>query len=402
MWWWLRVWKQPNDETPRSLLVGPARRHSTNPHRFVSTHLLHSGHFNTWKIHCDTTDARYLLTGICAPRFAKPARHGVIPQAPHTALVVDPVHTKDKDDISTNQSLEKLRIFVLQTKMHSSDEDDELRQAIALSLGEEYQPMSGSPSTGRRPSSQVGKTSAIPRKDPVIVDLCEDTDASDNELTDVLPAKQTRLPVPLPISTDLDGRDKIQEKEQSPFLGSEKTSHGSFKNAGSSSKSLFQTLDRKQMEEERLARRKRKASVSPPGLRRKKLAFRDSDVQFVAENRATIVGKPEKKQIEESVFQVVPTSTGPLPRPSPSSTPGFQYPRGVVRKTWAFGYAREEDIKIEEVLQKDDLNIAVLSAFQWDVEWLLHKLDLNKTKIIFVMQAKDEDTVCVSSKKLAD
>ncbi|KAI9884129.1 MAG: hypothetical protein M1823_004101 [Watsoniomyces obsoletus] len=275
--------------------------------------------------------------------------------------------------------------------MHSSDEDEDVKQAIALSLGNEYQPISGS-------SSKVGETTAVPGKESVIVDLCDDTDASDNELTAVLPVKGTTHPVP--ISADTGDRNGKEEIEQSPVAGPDQAIHGlpedagpslDSKDTGSTTKSLLQTLNRKQMEEERLARRKRKASVSPPGLRRKKLT-QDSDIEVLSEKRRKAVNKEENEQIQEPVLQGVSTGTGPLLGLSPSSTSGIQYPQGVVRKTWAFGYAREEDIKIEEVLQKKDLSIAVLSAFQWDVEWLLHKLDLNKTKIIFVMQAKDEAT----------
>ena len=48
-----------------------------------------------------------------------------------------------------------------------------------------------------------------------------------------------------------------------------------------------------------------------------------------------------------------------------------------------------DDITIEEVLQKDKLELAVLSSYQWDEEWLLSKLTL-KTKIILVAYAVDE------------
>jgi hypothetical protein len=72
---------------------------------------------------------------------------------------------------------------------------------------------------------------------------------------------------------------------------------------------------------------------------------------------------------------------------------GIEYPRGILKKTWAFRYDREEDIKIEEVLQKRDLKIAVLSAFEFDVQWLLTKIDTDSTKVVLVMQAKDAATV---------
>jgi hypothetical protein len=73
--------------------------------------------------------------------------------------------------------------------------------------------------------------------------------------------------------------------------------------------------------------------------------------------------------------------------------PGIQFPDGIVKKTWAYGYPRQDDIKIEEVFQKDDLELAILSSFQWDDEWVLSKLNLRKTKVICVVQADREEQV---------
>jgi hypothetical protein len=74
---------------------------------------------------------------------------------------------------------------------------------------------------------------------------------------------------------------------------------------------------------------------------------------------------------------------------------GIQFPDGIVKKTWAYGYPRQDDIKIEEVFQKDDLELAVLSSFQWDDEWVLSKLNLRKTKVICVVQADREEQVSI-------
>lgn len=72
---------------------------------------------------------------------------------------------------------------------------------------------------------------------------------------------------------------------------------------------------------------------------------------------------------------------------------GVKFPEGVVRKTWAYGCPRRgDDIKIEEVLQKSDLELAVLSSFQIDTEWIISKL-CDKTKVIWVLQAKTEAEV---------
>jgi hypothetical protein len=76
---------------------------------------------------------------------------------------------------------------------------------------------------------------------------------------------------------------------------------------------------------------------------------------------------------------------------------GIQFPDGIVKKTWAYGYPRQCDIKIEEIFQKDDLELAVLSAFQWDEEWVLSKINLQKTDVLCVVQAEREDQVRIYS-----
>ncbi len=65
-----------------------------------------------------------------------------------------------------------------------------------------------------------------------------------------------------------------------------------------------------------------------------------------------------------------------------------------MKKTWVYGQARlGDDIKIEEVLQKTQLELAVLSSFQWDEDWLMSKVDITRTKLILVAFAADEAQV---------
>ncbi|KAI5859333.1 phospholipase D/nuclease [Durotheca rogersii] len=119
-------------------------------------------------------------------------------------------------------------------------------------------------------------------------------------------------------------------------------------------------LDRKKMEEERLARlRKRKASESDAG---------DQDRR-----------QRPKLDTEARIDSTAESNPRRLP-----------FPKGVVKKTWAAGFPREDDIKIEEVLQKDELELAVLSSFQWDEEWMLSKIDITKTRIVCIAFASSE------------
>ncbi|KAI1816235.1 phospholipase D/nuclease [Poronia punctata] len=138
---------------------------------------------------------------------------------------------------------------------------------------------------------------------------------------------------------------------------------------------VFQSmgLDRKKMEEERLAR----------AAKRKAPTDMESDERH-----------PRRAKTEShSKYQDLPnrpTSDSAVGTNAASQPPALPYPRGVVKKTWASGYPRQGDIKIEEIFQKDQLELAVLSSFQWDDEWLLSKIDIRKTKIICVAFASNE------------
>ena len=120
----------------------------------------------------------------------------------------------------------------------------------------------------------------------------------------------------------------------------------------------FLGLDRASMERERLER-KRKAG-SPP------LASK-------------VASKPLRRCVDNESPEI--------------RTRGVCFPKGAVKKTWAFGFPRDgSDIKIEELIQRSDLQVAVLSSFQWDMDWLFSKIDMSMSKVILVMQAKDEAT----------
>jgi hypothetical protein len=63
-----------------------------------------------------------------------------------------------------------------------------------------------------------------------------------------------------------------------------------------------------------------------------------------------------------------------------------------VKKTrLANSQRKHDDISIEEVLQKDDLELAVLSSFLWDMEWILGKLNTKKTRVLLVVHAPNEE-----------
>ncbi|KAF4550621.1 Hypothetical protein D9617_16g014090 [Elsinoe fawcettii] len=131
-------------------------------------------------------------------------------------------------------------------------------------------------------------------------------------------------------------------------------------------------LDRKAMEAERLARMaarnggaglKRDRAISPPPLLRPSKVARMS----------------ESGNISASAAQTTSTQ-----QPLGSST--LKYPHGKLLKTWAFGHNRDgREIKIEEVLEKATLETALVSSFQYDLEWLFTKFTTQKTKFHFVV-----------------
>jgi hypothetical protein len=122
-------------------------------------------------------------------------------------------------------------------------------------------------------------------------------------------------------------------------------------------------LDRKAMEEERLARLgKRKRDPSP-----------DQPSKQIANM------KPSHKIQANTV------------KSNASSLTSLQYPRGTIKRTAATKYPRTDDITIDEVLQADSVHTAVISSFMWDSEWLNKKLNPLKVKQIWIMNAKGQD-----------
>lgn len=138
-------------------------------------------------------------------------------------------------------------------------------------------------------------------------------------------------------------------------------------------------LDRKQMEQERLARKRIPPSISPPPPRKRlKTATRDQTAQLMPGTETITTASQATATSRASCSSI---GKGPV------------FLTGTVKKTWAFGHERKgDDVKLEEVLQRDDLNLAVLSSFQWDIDWLLAKINSRNTQITLVMQAKDQAT----------
>ncbi|KAI1638816.1 tyrosyl-DNA phosphodiesterase-domain-containing protein [Biscogniauxia mediterranea] len=236
------------------------------------------------------------------------------------------------------------------------DEEAALRYAIALSMQESGMPQSASAS-----------------EKPTIV-LSSDDEEDDLERGPSYPPtpKKTASASKSPAvkdTTDGEGKGSVKTTPVEP-LGADPSSSSSSSSqpaptaaaAAASSNGLATLgLDRKKMEEERLAR--------------------------IAKRKA-----PSSEQKSQDRRQRVKLDEGPNVASAANTKPsrGLPFPKGVVKKTWARGYPRQDDIKIEEVFQKDDLQLAVLSSYQWDEGWMLSKLDIKRTKLICVAFASSE------------
>jgi hypothetical protein len=199
---------------------------------------------------------------------------------------------------------------------HMESDDEDLKLAMAMSLQE------GSP----RPTRD---TTASAKNDPI--DLTSDSD--DNEDEDL------RRAIALSI-------------QESSNIDTEQSSATTVAKAAAVDKtSGFMGMDRKAMEQERLARLgKRKRDASPE--------------------------RPSKQVARPLAAKEAPGATR------------LQYPTGAIKRTFASKYPRTDDITIDELLEASKVNIAVISSFQYDSDWLYEKLDPIKVKQIWLMNGK--------------
>lgn len=176
-------------------------------------------------------------------------------------------------------------------------------------------------------------------------------------------------------------------------------------------------VDLAELARERMAResaRKRQRSISPPAPRspRKAPKLDASTVSLPSGARLTsfssVVQNDQQTRKSEaansanqrlSTLNTLESAQRSTEHKCESQTEALRpgdviYPQGIVRKTWAFGHVRDgNDIKLEEVLEPNTLRTAVLSAFQWDTDWVLSKLKVppnnGTTRCVFIMQGKE-------------
>lgn len=265
------------------------------------------------------------------------------------------IHVPPRKRVSTSVDATRTRFFPL-TQCHppttidsieamaSSDDDEDLKRALAISLEE-----------------------SKPSQPTIVID-------SDSEDEDVRRAVALSLQddgeddASLRTSGDNAGASATQNSLYASELlhndaASQQSLAAASKSAGNATPGGLLGMDRKAMERERLARLgKRKRSTSP-------------ERTVKAPSRASSATPAAHRDLNN--------------RPHATSS-GVQYARGAVKRTFAVGYPRTDDITIEELLQTSTLNIAVLSAFQLDDKWVHSKIDAEKIKQLWIFHAKGE------------
>ncbi|CAK7213700.1 hypothetical protein SCUCBS95973_001888 [Sporothrix curviconia] len=180
------------------------------------------------------------------------------------------------------------------------------------------------------------------------------------------------------------------------------------------------------MEAERLARRQKalEAQQAQTGTQSSASTSRDGSVQDAAQSKEAhhlkqswkLHQSPKKRKAEDDIIVIASddadtdTDTdnkdakindnrangggdkkGKVARGPSTLSAHLPYAKGVVKKTWVRGQPRNgDDVTIDEVWQKKDLELAVLSSFQWDEEWMVTHLDLRRTRILLIAFAADD------------
>lgn len=223
--------------------------------------------------------------------------------------------------------------------MASSGDDEELKMALALSM--------------QQTSPQANKEA---------IDLTSDNEDEDEDVR-----RAIALSLQENVQTKAAARDTVEASPLSSIPSKTIKGEAALPDTpiitSQGAANIF-GFDRKAMEAERLARiGKRKRDPSPE--------------------------RPSKQIATTPSIQ--PTKPASI-NPSTAKSTVLQYPKGAIKRTFATKYPRTNDITIDEVLQADIVDIAVISSFMWDSEWLWKKLNPVRVKQIWIMNVKDLET----------
>lgn len=257
---------------------------------------------------------------------------------------------------------------VLDSDSEVSD-DPMLALAIRLSLQQDarhiFRPQANGESSNSGALSRGGSSSEATGKRKADLIVISDTESED---MDRLPP--TRKAPRATRESSASASARVQRQTISPpSTGGVRMLRGN-----SSEISSVMGLDRAQMERERLERLGQKAFPTS--------ATAASEPSGGGEKPSSSDNKPKSE-----------ASAPPNARSQAIQLSNAKFWNGAVKKTWVYGVERDgTDIKFEEVLQKETLIGLVLSAFQWDHEWLWTKIPPKQLqRFAMVMQAKNEE-----------
>lgn len=226
------------------------------------------------------------------------------------------------------------------------------------------------------------------------VDLTNDSD-NDSDVQVVFPKSKSV------VSSETEDGDEDEQLQRALAMSMEPSDHANTETVKTAanitvplaenvvSTGTLSSMNRKQMEEERLARlAKRKlddtsASTQPS----RKLPKTQPVIVSRARTKSTA---PQPRS--EICHQLASNAPSVGIHPTSRSVP--QWPLGAVKKTHIAGFPRTgNEITIEEVIQRDDLDLGVFSSFLWDLEWFFTKINTQSSRILLIMQANDQETV---------
>ncbi|KIW03645.1 uncharacterized protein PV09_05393 [Verruconis gallopava] len=141
------------------------------------------------------------------------------------------------------------------------------------------------------------------------------------------------------------------------------------------------SFDRKALEQERLARaasRRRQKSISPPPRKRARVEDPNTRTELPA-ILSTFHQKISGGAVASSAMHCA------LPS-------GLRFPFGTIKKTWSARHTSDErTIKIEDIIDKNNVHTAVLSSFMIDPDWILStKFNTRRTKFYMILHAKTQ------------
>jgi hypothetical protein len=242
------------------------------------------------------------------------------------------------------------------------------------------------------------------------VDLTADSD-HESEIQEVFPKSKSV------VSSDAEDDQDDDELQRALAMSLEiNNTHGKDKvpkdtTTASQTSSVFMGLagiDRKQMEQERLTRLAKRKAVDNPTSPEVQPNRKISKVEpnSTGSSSTRLPNAPQQHPVPTATprtINVPKKRTYVCPQPAankpgldiqPTARPMIQWPLGAVKKTALDGFPRQNnDITIEEVIQRSELELAVFSSFLWEMDWLFTKLDIHRTRFMLVMQANDKSVV---------